>query len=104
MENHIVITQSNFIEVYEGAVVIIIDRKTGKIVRRVPLDKAPLLAKNAEVFRAATNVLIATEGVEGYEGLHTQATKAIKSSLKTLEDYVELNPQPEPPSPKKSLY
>ncbi|MFZ3148832.1 MAG: hypothetical protein WA137_07300 [Methanothrix sp.] len=76
---------STTIAMYAGTEVILIDRKTGKIIKRVPLDKIPMFAKNVEVLTAATNLLASTEGMEQFKELNVQAAKALSSSLKAAE-------------------
>lgn len=77
-----VITDPGTATLVTGAYAIVIDKKTGKIIKIVP--EMPILEKQAEAIAAGVDILRTTEGVKAAEELRVQAAKYLASVVQTV--------------------
>lgn len=85
MSNHqaFVLSDSGTVAIVTGAYAIVIDKKTGKVIRVVP--EMPVLERAVEAAESAHALLRDTEGMKGVEELRLQAAKLLVSVAETLE-------------------
>ena len=87
MHYHFDLTTPTTIGVYGGAVVYLVDRKTGKIVGVVPLDKRTL--RNVEAVGALTEVLNSTSDMKEAEQLRLEAAKLLAAVVDKVSQAVQ---------------
>ena len=79
-----VITDPGTATLVTGAYAIVIDKKTGKIIRVVPEKPQPVPWKQIEVIAAGLEVLRTTEGVKAAEELRGQTAKYLASLVQMV--------------------
>jgi len=76
------ITDSGTVTIVTGAFGVVIERKTGRIVKVVP--EHPILRTQTEAVAAGVDLLRNTEGLKGVEELRLQAAKFVASMAQTV--------------------
>ena len=84
MSDHFVfvITDPGTVTMVTGAFAVVIDRKTGRIIKVVP--EMPILEKQTGAVAAGVELLRNTEGIKGAEELRLQAAKFLASVAQTM--------------------
>lgn len=83
LKNGFTITQSTTITFFTSGGVLVIDRKTGKILRKGP--EKPLPGEISHSISTAASLLFAITSMRGVKDLQVQATKFLLSVTKTIE-------------------
>jgi hypothetical protein len=90
MHNHIDLTTPTTISVYAGAVVYLFDRKTGKPLGVVPLDKRTI--RNVEAVGALAEVLSSTSEMKEAELIRLEAAKLLTTLVEKVSQTVQAKP------------
>ena len=83
-----ILTTPYYLEVIVGMTLYLIDRKTGKVVKVIPLEVGPK-TRNIEVLAKATDMLTVTGGIEEFREFDAGIAKVISTSVQALEKEME---------------
>ena len=79
---HFFLTDATTVAIVTGAYAIVIDKKTGRIIRIVP--EMPIQEKQATALASAADLLVNTQGLHGVEELRAQVVKLALSLTESM--------------------
>lgn len=91
MHYHFDLTTTTTIAIYAGAVVYLVDRKTGQVVGVIPLDKK--MMSYIDTLGALTEVLSSTKDMKGAEMLRTEAAKLLATVVEKVSEELPAKPK-----------